>query len=149
MGICPVKWQVLWLYSVLLCITVIKSSAISADGEALLSFRTAIVSSDGVLLQWRPEDADPCHWKGVKCDSKTKRVIYLSLSGRKLSGFLSSDLGKLGQLKILSLHDNNFYGTIPSELGNCTLLQGIYLQGNYLSGLIPSELGRLQELTNL
>lgn len=33
MGICPVKWQVLWLYSVLLCITVNKSSAISADGE--------------------------------------------------------------------------------------------------------------------
>lgn len=46
-------------------------------GEALLSFRTAILSSDGILLQWRPEDPDPCGWKGVTCDMKTKRVTYL------------------------------------------------------------------------
>lgn len=149
MGICLVKWQVLWFYCLLFCIAVNKSRAISPDGEALLSFRTAVVSSDGVLLHWKPEEPDPCNWKGVKCDPKTKRVIYLSLPGRKLSGFLSPDLGKLGQLKILALHNNNFYGAIPSELGNCTLLQGIYLQGNYLSGFIPSELGELQELKNL
>ncbi|KAF4377916.1 hypothetical protein F8388_018517 [Cannabis sativa] len=118
-------------------------------GEALLNFRTSVVSSNGVLLQWRPEDPDPCRWRGVRCDPKSKRVIYLSLSGHKLSGSLSSDLGKLGQLKLLALHNNNFYGTIPSELGNCTLLEKIYLQGNYLSGLIPSELGNLQELKEL
>ncbi|KAF4400710.1 hypothetical protein G4B88_001265 [Cannabis sativa] len=110
---------------------------------------TSVVSSNGVLLQWRPEDPDPCRWRGVRCDPKSKRVIYLSLSGHKLSGSLSSDLGKLGQLKLLALHNNNFYGTIPSELGNCTLLEKIYLQGNYLSGLIPSELGNLQELKEL
>ncbi|XP_048319456.1 LRR receptor-like serine/threonine-protein kinase FEI 1 [Ziziphus jujuba] len=149
MGICLVKGQWLWLYSLLFCVVMNKSRALSADGEALLSFRTAVISSDGVLLRWRPEDADPCNWRGVTCDPKSKRVIYLSLSAHKLSGSISPDLGKLDQLKILSLYDNNFYGTIPSELGNCTMLQGIYLQGNYLSGLIPSELGKLQELKNL
>lgn len=46
-------------------------------GDALISFRTAILSSDGVLLQWRPEDPDPCGWKGVQCDPKTQRVISL------------------------------------------------------------------------
>lgn len=46
-------------------------------GDALISFRTAIISSDGVLLQWRPEDPDPCGWKGVQCDPKTNRVIAL------------------------------------------------------------------------
>lgn len=46
-------------------------------GEALISFRTAVVSSDGILLQWRPEDPDPCKWKGVRCDPKTKRVTVL------------------------------------------------------------------------
>jgi hypothetical protein len=46
-------------------------------GEALLSFRSAIVSSDGILPLWRPEDTDPCNWRGVTCDQKTKRVIYL------------------------------------------------------------------------
>lgn len=126
-----------------------KSRAISPDGEALLSFRTAVVISDGFPLQWRPEDADPCNWKGVTCDSKTKRVIYLSIPYHKLSGSLSPDLGKLEHLKILALHDNNFYGAIPSELGNCTHLQGIYLQGNYLSGSIPGELGNISELENL
>ncbi|KAF3447897.1 hypothetical protein FNV43_RR08604 [Rhamnella rubrinervis] len=149
MGICLVKWQWLWLHSLLLYFVMNRSKAISPDGEALLNFRTAVVGSDGILLKWRPEDPDPCTWKGVTCDPKTKRVIYLSLPSHKLSGSISPDLGKLDQLKILSLYNNNFYGTIPSDLGNCTLLQGIYLQGNYLSGFIPSELGNLQELKNL
>lgn len=46
-------------------------------GQALVSFRTNIVNSDGVLLQWRPEDPDPCRWKGVTCDPKSKRVTSL------------------------------------------------------------------------
>lgn len=46
-------------------------------GQALNSFRTAIVSSDDVLHQWRPEDPDPCRWKGVTCDPKSKRVTSL------------------------------------------------------------------------
>ncbi|KAL5550798.1 hypothetical protein UlMin_000974 [Ulmus minor] len=149
MGICLLKWQGLWLYSLLVYIAMHRCRALSPDGEVLLSFRTAIVSSDGTLLHWRPEDPDPCNWRGVTCDQKTKRVIYLSLSGHRLSGSLSPDLGKLDQLKVLSLYNNNFYDTIPSELGNCTSLQGIYLQGNYLSGFIPNELGKLQELKNL
>ncbi|OMO93734.1 hypothetical protein COLO4_16711 [Corchorus olitorius] len=94
-------------------------------GEALLSFRIAIISSDGVLSQWRPEDPDPCKWKGVTCDSKTKRVTTLSLTNHKLSGPISPDLGKLDRLRLLMLHNNNFYGAIPSELGNCTELQGL------------------------
>ncbi|MED6142952.1 LRR receptor-like serine/threonine-protein kinase FEI 1 [Stylosanthes scabra] len=85
----------------------------------------AVASSDGVFLQWRPEDPDPCKWNGVICDPKTKRVTHLAL------------------------HSNNFYGTIPSELANCTELQGIFLQGNYLSGVIPSEIGNLSQLQNL
>ncbi|CAB4309429.1 unnamed protein product [Prunus armeniaca] len=150
MGIFLVKWSGPWLlYILLLYIITNECRAISRDGEALLSFRTAVVSSDGILIQWRPEDPDPCNWKGVKCDKKTKRVIYLSLAGHKLSGSVSPDLGKLDQLKILALHNNNFYGTIPSDLGNCTELQGIYLQGNYLSGLIPNELGKLLDLKYL
>lgn len=137
------------MYILLLYILFNNSGAISPDGLALLSFRTAVVNSDGALLQWRPEDPDPCGWKGVKCDSKTKRVIYLSLPRHKLSGAISPDLGKLEHLQFLALHSNNFYGTIPSELGNCTELRALYLQGNFLSGLIPSELGNSSELQYL
>ncbi|KAI5601812.1 hypothetical protein POPTR_001G129000v4 [Populus trichocarpa] len=150
MAIYPMRCLRPWLlYILLLYILINKSGAISPDGEALWSFRNAIVSSDGILPLWRPEDADPCNWRGVTCDLKTKRVIYLSLKNHKLSGPISPDLGKLAHLKILALYNNSFYGTIPSELGNCTELQGIFLQGNYLSGPIPSEMGNLTALQNL
>ncbi|KAL8154490.1 hypothetical protein AgCh_000012 [Apium graveolens] len=123
--------------------------ALSPDGQALVSFRTNIVNSDGVLLQWRPEDPDPCRWKGVTCDPKSKRVTSLSLSNHRLSGSISSDIGKLENLQFLALYDNNLYGNIPPELGSCTKLQSLYLQGNYLSGVVPNELGNLTELLNL
>ncbi|KAG6780878.1 hypothetical protein POTOM_013757 [Populus tomentosa] len=150
MAICPMRFQRPWLLYILhLYILVNRNGAITPDGEALLSFRSAIVSSDGILPLWRPEDTDPCNWRGVTCDQKTKRVIYLSLKNHKLSGSISPELGKLEHLRVLALYNNNFYGTIPSELGNCTELQGIFLQGNYLSGPIPSELGNLTVLQNL
>ncbi|XP_068634250.1 LRR receptor-like serine/threonine-protein kinase FEI 1 isoform X2 [Aristolochia californica] len=128
------------------CILLNESTGISPDGEALLSFKMAIVSSDGILLQWRPEDPDPCGWEGVKCDAKTKRVIYLSLPHHKLSGSISPDIGKLNNLQVLAIHNNNLYGAIPSQLANCSELRALYLQSNYLSGFIPSELGDLAEL---
>ncbi|XP_024960974.1 LRR receptor-like serine/threonine-protein kinase FEI 1 isoform X2 [Cynara cardunculus var. scolymus] len=115
-------------------------------GQALVNFRTSIISSDGVLGQWRPEDPDPCGWKGVTCDSKTMRVISLNVSNHKLKGPISPDIGRLDHLKFLELHYNNFYGAIPPELGNCTELQGLFLQNNYLSGFIPTGLGNLSKL---
>lgn len=42
-----------------------------------MSFRSVVSSADGVVGKWRPEDPDPCNWKGVTCDAKTKRVIAL------------------------------------------------------------------------
>ncbi|GMQ02549.1 hypothetical protein CsSME_00048718 [Camellia sinensis var. sinensis] len=126
MGIFSMNCQMpLLLYIVLLSVLMNNTRALSPDGVVLINFRTAIVSSDGVLLQWRPEDPDPCGWKGIKCDPKTKRVISLSLPYHKLSGSISPDIGKLEHLQFLALHDNNFYGTIPPELGNCTELRAL------------------------
>ncbi|CAL1386674.1 unnamed protein product [Linum trigynum] len=139
-----------WLASTLVLYMLLQNGgAISPDGEALLSFKNSIVGSDTVLSFWRPEDPDPCGWRGVTCDRITKRVVYLSLKDRRLSGPISADLGKLDRLRILALYNNNFYGNIPSDLGNCTELQGLYLQGNYLSGVIPNELGNLSQLQYL
>ncbi|CAN1139290.1 LRR receptor-like serine/threonine-protein kinase FEI 1 [Linum perenne] len=150
MAICQMIYLRAWLLSTLMLYMLTKEGgAISPDGEALLSFKNSIVGSDAVLPQWRPEDSDPCGWKGVTCDRITKRVVYLSLKDRRLSGPISADLGKLEHLRILALYNNNFYGNIPSDLGNCSELQGIYLQGNYLSGVVPSELGNLSELQYL
>ncbi|KAL3619084.1 LRR receptor-like serine/threonine-protein kinase FEI 1 [Castilleja foliolosa] len=149
MSPCPSTFQQLLLCILLLYIQARETEPLSPDGQALVNFRTTVISSDGIMLQWRPEDEDPCGWKGVKCDVKSKRVTALSLPNHRLSGPLSPDIGKLESLQFLALHDNNFYGPIPPELGNCTQLQSIFLQGNYLSGSIPSELGNLFQLESL
>ncbi|CAA3010791.1 LRR receptor-like serine threonine- kinase FEI 1 [Olea europaea subsp. europaea] len=150
MGSFSVNFSQPLVLCILLLHTLMKEiKALNPDGQALVNFRTSIVSSDGILLQWRPEDPDPCGWKGIKCEPKTKRVTVLSLPNHKLSGPISPDIGKLDSLQFLALHGNNLYGEIPPELGNCTQLQSIFLQGNYLSGLIPNELGNLSQLENL
>ncbi|PWA84313.1 serine/threonine/dual specificity protein kinase, catalytic domain-containing protein [Artemisia annua] len=133
----------------LLCCLTSICHGLTPDGEALVNFRTSIINSIDVLGQWRPEDPDPCGWKGVTCDNKTMRVISLNVSHHKLKGPLSPDIGKLDQLKILDLHYNNFFGAIPPELGNCTELQGLFLQNNFLSGFVPSGLGNLSQLQTL
>ncbi|PWZ58770.1 LRR receptor-like serine/threonine-protein kinase FEI 1 [Zea mays] len=126
-----------------------EARTLSSDGEALLAFKKAVTNSDGVFLNWREQDADPCNWKGVRCDSHSKRVIDLILAYHRLVGPIPPEIGKLNQLQTLSLQGNSLYGSLPPELGNCTKLQQLYLQGNYLSGYIPSEFGDLVELEAL
>ncbi|KAJ1297811.1 hypothetical protein BS78_01G405900 [Paspalum vaginatum] len=126
-----------------------EARALSSDGEALLAFKKAVTNSDGVFLNWREQDADPCNWKGVGCDSHSKRVINLLLEYHRLVGPIPPEIGRLNQLQNLSLQGNSLYGSLPPELGNCTKLQQLYLQGNYLSGYIPSEFGDLVELVAL
>jgi hypothetical protein len=126
-----------------------EARALNTDGEALLAFKKAVTNSDGIFLNWREQDADPCNWKGVRCDIPTKRVINLSLAYHKLVGPIPPEIGRLNQLQTLSLEGNSLYGSLPPELGNCTQLQRLYLQGNYISGYIPSEFGDLVELETL
>ncbi|CAL4938680.1 unnamed protein product [Urochloa decumbens] len=126
-----------------------EARTLSSDGEALLAFKKAVTNSDGVFLNWREQDADPCNWKGVGCDIHSKRVINLILAYHRLVGPIPPEIGRLNQLQSLSLQGNSLYGPLPPELGNCTKLQQLYLQGNYLSGNIPSEFGDLVELEAL
>uniref|UniRef100_A0A0D3G0I0 NB-ARC domain-containing protein n=1 Tax=Oryza barthii TaxID=65489 RepID=A0A0D3G0I0_9ORYZ len=42
--------------------------------EALLAFKKAVTTSDGIFLNWREQDVYPCNWKVVRCHSHTKRV---------------------------------------------------------------------------
>ncbi|XP_056865236.1 LRR receptor-like serine/threonine-protein kinase FEI 2 isoform X2 [Raphanus sativus] len=147
MGVCLMnRWL---LFITFLCALTNVNEALSPDGEALVRFRSGVSKSDGVISQWRPEDPDPCNWKGVTCDAKTKRVIALSLTHHKLRGPLPPELGQLDQLRLLMLHNNALYGSIPAALGNCTALEEIYLQNNYLTGTIPSEMGNLSALKDL
>ncbi|CAJ2677378.1 unnamed protein product [Trifolium pratense] len=116
--------------------------ALNDEGIALLEFRERITSDPhGALINWDPNDSDPCKWWGVRCvDGK---VQILDLNGLSLEGELTPRLGKLSHLKSLVLCKNNFSGTIPKELGDLENLELLDLRENNLTGNIPSEIGRL------
>uniref|UniRef100_A0A0E0QGE2 Leucine-rich repeat-containing N-terminal plant-type domain-containing protein n=1 Tax=Oryza rufipogon TaxID=4529 RepID=A0A0E0QGE2_ORYRU len=42
-----------------------EASALSSDDEALLAFKKAVTTSDGIFLNWREQDVYPCNWKVV------------------------------------------------------------------------------------
>ncbi|KAL6547662.1 LRR receptor-like serine/threonine-protein kinase FEI 1 [Orobanche hederae] len=177
MGRFPVPFQQLLQCILLLYILAKKTEALSPDGQALINFRTAIISSDGILQQWKPENEDPCGWKGVKCDFKSKRVtsleppqpqvkwttiarywetrtpaipvcIFWIFSLHKLTAPPADD-----DLKYLSVElfmTTTFMGQSLQNWGTvCSCDQSLFLQGNYFSGLIPTELGNLAQLESL
>uniref|UniRef100_A0A7N0U4G4 non-specific serine/threonine protein kinase n=1 Tax=Kalanchoe fedtschenkoi TaxID=63787 RepID=A0A7N0U4G4_KALFE len=123
----------------LICILNSRAVAITSDGEALWNFRNSITSSDGVLLQWRPEDPDPCGWNGVICDSKTRRVLYLYMQGNYLGETIPSELGSLSNLEKLDLSSNLLKGNIPDSLGQLVKLSLFNVSNNFLVGPIPTS----------
>lgn len=141
----------LWLriYIGLICIWGIRLCwSLNDEGIALWEFRVRIISDPyGALLNWNPNDSNPCKWMGVHCvDGK---VQILDLNGLSLEGTLTPHLGKLNHLKSLVLCKNNFSGTIPKELGDLDNLKLLDLRENNLTGNIPAEIGRMLLLKQL
>lgn len=122
--------------------------SLNGEGFALLSFKQSIKQDpEGSLNNWNYSDENPCSWNGVTC--KDQRVVSVSIPKKKLSGFLSSSLGSLSELRHVNLRNNEFFGTLPFELFGVLGLQSLVLYGNSLSGSIPSQIGSLQYLQNL
>lgn len=139
----------LWSCVCLLLVTSvlhIPTSALSPDGEALLSFKRSLLNANRTLSSWNESHPNPCLWLGVTCLPKSDRVYILNISRRNLRGIISSKIGKLDQLRRIGLHHNNLFGSIPKDIGNCVNLKALYLQGNFLIGNIPDEFGKLQRL---
>ncbi|KAK4797205.1 hypothetical protein SAY86_029531 [Trapa natans] len=124
------------------------AGARASDGLALLEFKAGIYSDPhGALVNWYPNQNDPCRWSGVQCISG--QVYILDLFGFLLEGILSSELGKLRHMRSLLLGNNRFFGNIPKEIGNLNELELLDLRDNNLSGRIPAELGGLLSLKSL
>lgn len=123
-------------------------SSLNGEGFSLLSFKQSINEDpEGSLNNWNSSDENPCSWNGVTC--KEQRVVSVSIPKKKLTGFLSSSLGSLSQLRHVNLRNNKFFGTLPVELFGAPGLQSLVLYGNSLSGPIPSQIRNLQYLQNL
>lgn len=67
----------------------------------------------------------------------------------RLTGFIPSEIGLMGNLNELSIHFNRLEGQIPSEIGLLTKLTLLSLWGNNLTGRIPPEIGNLTNLSEL
>ena len=66
--------------------------------------------------------------------------------GRRLTGTIPTEIGRVTLMEALALSGNLLTGSIPTEIGNLGSLRYIDLVNNNLSGTYPTELGMLSEV---
>ncbi|XP_047324295.1 receptor protein kinase-like protein ZAR1 [Impatiens glandulifera] len=128
--------------------------SLTPDGIALLSLKSAVDDGGGnALSDWNESDSNPCHWTGISCMNISSfselRVVGIAVSGKKLRGYIPSELGTLTYLRRLNLHGNHFYGSIPDQLFNASSLHSVFLYGNNLSGHLPPSLCKPRLIQNI
>ncbi|MED6219843.1 hypothetical protein PIB30_039502 [Stylosanthes scabra] len=93
---------------------------------------------------------DPCgdRWVGIGCINGA--VTSITLASMNLRGQLSSEIGRLSELRILDLsYNKNLTGPLPIAIGNLRKLTNLILADCGFSGVIPDTIGNLQRLAFL
>ncbi|KAG6406067.1 hypothetical protein SASPL_133664 [Salvia splendens] len=116
------------------------------DVLGLIVFKTSFLDPHQSLSSWNQDDASPCAWKFVQCNSANARVSELHLDSLSLSGKITRGLQKLTSLKILSLSNNNLSGPISPDIALIPSLDHLNLSRNSLSGSVPPSLAAVQFL---
>jgi hypothetical protein len=96
--------------------------------------------------------SDPCSCArayGRGCTCINGHISRIDLGANRLSGPITSSLGKLSMLTFLDLAGNSLSEPITSSLGQLSMLTNLDLSHNSLSGSIPSSLGQLSMMTSL
>eukprot|EP00261_Vitis_vinifera_P017567 XP_010647299.1 PREDICTED: probable LRR receptor-like serine/threonine-protein kinase At5g10290 isoform X5 [Vitis vinifera] len=143
LGMMPLKMEFVLAALILSCFHSFVLS--DSQGDALYALKNSLNASSKQLMDWHPNEVDPCSWSNVVCDS-SNNVISVTLSFMQLSGTLSPKIGILNTLSTLTLEGNGITGEIPEELGNLSNLTTLNLGNNRLTGEIPSSLGNLKKL---
>ncbi len=65
------------------------------------------------------------------------RLLRLDLHEMSLTGTLSTNIGRLGDLEQLRVSRNMLTGTIPTEIGNLSGLRLSWLHLNFITGSLP------------
>ncbi|CAL5205238.1 unnamed protein product [Lathyrus oleraceus] len=144
--------------------------------ELLLSFKSSIhYDPHNFLSSWVNTSSNTiCKWHGITCDNWS-HVNTVSLSGKNISGEVSSSMFQLAHvtnldlsnnqlvgevlfnapflssLLYLNLSNNNFTGPLPQSLFSSPFinLESLDLSNNMFSGKIPDQIGLLSSLTYL
>nr|XP_043629759.1 putative receptor-like protein kinase At3g47110 [Erigeron canadensis] len=119
-----------------------------SDHLALVSFKSLISNPYGVLASWN-SSSHFCNWSGVSCGKRHRRVTAINLQSKGLQGSLSSHVGNLSFLRLLTLRNNSFQGAIPHELGRLFRLRFLILSENKFNGVIPANLSGCYNLEKL
>jgi Leucine-rich repeat (LRR) protein len=131
------------------CIFVVSAQCLASQKSLLLQLKNNLTISPVTskkLAQWN-QTPDCCFWAGVNCSEG--RVSGLDLTNEAISGNISS-LFNLQNLQNLSLAYNNFNGSqISSEFGKLTNLRYLNLSNAGFGGQIPIEISRLTRLVSL
>ncbi|XP_078174355.1 LRR receptor kinase SERK2-like isoform X2 [Carex rostrata] len=118
------------------------------QGDALYDMKRKLNATGNQLSDWNLNQVNPCTWNSVICDDKN-HVTQVTLASMGFTGTLSSRIGELDYLNVLSLAGNAISGPIPDTFGNLLNLTSLDLEDNLLTGQIPASLGKLSKLSIL
>ncbi|CAN6680419.1 unnamed protein product [Malus baccata var. baccata] len=76
-------------------------------------------------------------------------LIYLDLSGNRISGRLPQSIVAVSQLVLLYLSHNQLNGSIPCSISGLNSLLFCQLSQNKLAGALPASLGQLPKIERL
>jgi hypothetical protein len=71
--------------------------ALTADGQALLAFKAAVLRDPtGALADWNASAADPCSWNGVACDAAAAGIRRVEFRVDARNARSQAAMAKLG-----------------------------------------------------
>ncbi|XP_027185152.1 putative receptor-like protein kinase At3g47110 [Coffea eugenioides] len=119
----------------------------TTDQSSLLALRAHIsVDPLQILAKNWSVGSSVCHWIGVSCGSRHRRVTALDISNMGLTGIIPPQLGNLSFLVSLDMSANNFHGEPPHEFVGLRRLKLLNLSVNNLEGELPWWIGSFPQL---
>ncbi|KAL2915804.1 hypothetical protein HK105_204751 [Polyrhizophydium stewartii] len=124
------------------------TNVVGDHGSAVFTRPRIVINNDGRITELRLTDVGLDGELSSEI-GKLDQLRVLELNRNRLQGRIPFEIGQLVHLERLWLSDNNFLGEIPTSIGNLRNLQTLVLSHNQLYGEIPSEIGYLISLQGL